>query len=55
MCFRLGSYFMSAALEAASYSRGGFSPCLDVSARDVMVPGGSTFHPCWNLTGTGCL
>ena len=53
---------MAAVLEAASYSRGGFSLCLTGSARPVMVPGGSSFHlepgtihPCWNLTGTGCL
>ena len=43
-CFRLGIYFMAAALDAASYSRGGFIPCLAGSARRVMVPGGSTFH-----------
>ena len=62
MCLRLGSYFMAAVLAAASYSRGGFSTCLAISARRVMVPGGSTFHlepgaihPCWNLIGTGCL
>ena len=42
--FRLGSYFMAAVLSAASYSRGGFSLYLDVSARHVMVTGGSTFH-----------
>ena len=35
---------MVAVLAAASYSRGGFIPCLAVSARPVMVPGGSTFH-----------
>ena len=35
---------MAAVLAAASYYRGGFSPCLDVSARRVMVRGGSTFH-----------
>ena len=53
---------MAAVLAAASYSRGGFSPCLAVSARRVMVPGEITFHlepgtiyPCWNLTGIGCL
>ena len=58
-CFELGGYFMAAVLAAASYSRGGFSPYLAVSARRFMVPGGSTFHlepgtihPCWNLTGT---
>ena len=51
---------MASMLEAASYSRGGVSPCLVVSAGSVMVPGGSTFHlepgtirPFWNLTGTG--
>ena len=62
MCLRLGSYFMAAMLAAASYSRGGFSPCLAGSVRCVIVPGGSTFHlepgtihPCWNLTGTGFL
>ena len=61
-CFRLGSYFMAAVLAAASYSRGGFSLCLAGSARRVMFPCGITFHmepgtihPCWNLTGTGCL
>ena len=43
-CFRLGSYFMAAVLAAAIYSRGSFSPCLVVSARRVMVPGGSKFH-----------
>ena len=60
--FRLGSYFMAAVLAAASYSIGGFSLCLSVSARHVMVPGVITFHlepgtihPWWNLTGTGCL
>ena len=54
--FRLGSYFMNAVLAFNSYSRGGFSLCLDSSARRVMVPGGSMFHlepgtifPCWNL------
>ena len=35
---------MAAVLEAASYSRGGLTPCLAGSARRVMVPGGSTFH-----------
>ena len=40
----LGSYFMAAMLAAAGYSRGCFSPCLAVSVRRVMVPGGSTFH-----------
>ena len=43
-CFRLGSYFMAAVLEAASYSKGGFSLCLAVSVRPVMVPGGSMSH-----------
>ena len=50
---------MAAVLAAASYSRGGFSPCLAVSARRVRVSGGIMFHlepgtiqPCWNLTGT---
>ena len=42
--FRLDIYFMAAVLEAASYSRGGFSLCLAGSARRVMVPGGNTFH-----------
>ena len=37
ICFRLGGYFMTAVLAAASYSRGG-------CARHVMVPGVSTFH-----------
>ena len=53
---------MAAVLASARYYRGGFSPCLSVSARRVRVPGGSTFHlepvtihPCWNLTGTGYL
>ena len=61
-CFGLNDYFMAAVLVAARYSREGFSPCLAVSLRRVMVPGGSTFHlepgtihPCWNLTGNGCL
>ena len=52
---------MAAVLAAARYSRGGFSPCHDVSERRVRVPGGSTFHlepgtihPFWNLTGTRC-
>ena len=47
---------MADLLEAARYSRRGFSLCLDGSARRVMVPGGSMFHlepgtiqPCWNL------
>ena len=44
MCFGLGGYFIAAVLAAVRYSRGGFSPCLVVSARRVMVPGGSTFH-----------
>ena len=35
---------MAAVLAAASYSRGGFNPCLDVSVRPVKVPGGSMFH-----------
>ena len=35
---------MDAVLEAASYSRGGFSTCLDSSVRSVMVPDGSTSH-----------
>ena len=35
---------MAAVLAADSYSRGGFSPCLAISARRVRVPGGSTFH-----------
>ena len=35
---------MAAVLAAASYSRGGFSPCLASIARRVLVPGGSTFH-----------
>ena len=39
----LGSYFMSAMWEAASYSRGGLSLCCAVSAGSVIVPGGSTF------------
>ena len=61
-CFMLGSYFMAVVVVAASYSRGGFSHCLAISVRHVIVPGGGTFHlgpgtihPCWNLTGTGCL
>ena len=36
---------MAAVLAAAIYSRIGFSPCLAVRARHVMVPGGSVFHP----------
>ena len=43
-CFRLGSYFMAVMLEAASYSIGGFSLCIAVSARCDMVPGGITYH-----------
>ena len=35
---------MAAVLAAASYSWGGFSPCLAVSERRVRVPGGSIFH-----------
>ena len=35
---------MAAVLAATSYSRGGFSPCLAVSARRVRVADGSTFH-----------
>ena len=35
---------MAAVLAAASYSRGGFSPCLAVSVRHVRVPVGSKFH-----------
>ena len=35
---------MATVLVAASYSRGGFSPCLAVHARRVRIPGGSTFH-----------
>ena len=35
---------MASVLEAAIYSRGGFSLCLAGSARRVMVPGGSMFH-----------
>ena len=35
---------MAAVLAAASYSRGGFSSCLDKSARHVRVSDGSTFH-----------
>ena len=61
-CFGLGGYFMAALMEASSYSRIGFSLCLAVRARRVMVPGGSVFHlepgkihPCWNLTGTSCI
>ena len=55
-CSRLGSYFISAVLAAASYSRGSFSLCLTRSARRGMVTGGSMFHlepgtinPFWNL------
>ena len=43
-CFRLGSYFMAAVLAAASYYRVVFSPCLAISARRGMVPGGIMFH-----------
>ena len=35
---------MAAVLADASYYRGGFSPCLSVSASRVRVAGGSTFH-----------
>ena len=35
---------MAAVLAVASYYRGGLSPCLAVSARRVMVPGGSMLH-----------
>ena len=35
---------MAAVLADANYSRGGFSPCLDSSAKRVMVTGGSKFH-----------
>ena len=35
---------MAAVLAAASYSRIGFSLCLDVRARRVRVPGGIAFH-----------
>ena len=35
---------MAAVLAAASYCRGGFSLCLYLSARRVMIPGGITFH-----------
>ena len=35
---------MASVMAGASYSRGGFSPCLAVSSRRVMVPGGSTIH-----------
>ena len=61
-CLGLGGYFMAAVLAAASYYRIGFSPCLAVCARHMMVPGGSAFHlepgtihPWWNLNGTWCL
>ena len=60
--FRLDSYNMATVLATASCSRGVFSLCLTVSTSLGMVPGGSSFHlepgtihPCWNLTGTGCL
>ena len=58
-CLGLYGYFMAAVLAAASYSRIGFSTCLAVRVRRVMVPGGSvlhlepvTIHLLWNLTGT---
>ena len=35
---------MAAMLAATSYSRGGFSLCIDGSVRPVMVTGGSMFH-----------
>ena len=35
---------MAAVLEAASYSRTGFSTCLSVRAGRVRVPGGSVLH-----------
>ena len=35
---------MATVLAAARYYREGFSLCLAVSAKRVMVPGGSTFH-----------
>ena len=35
---------MAIVSATASYSRGGFSPCLAVSVRRVMVTGGSTFQ-----------
>ena len=35
---------MAVVLAAAIYSRIGFSPCLAVRARHVMVPGGIVFH-----------
>ena len=35
---------MATVLAAASYSRIGFSLCLDVRAWRVRVPGGSAFH-----------
>ena len=44
ICFKLGSYFMSAVWAAARYSRGGFSICHADSARCVMVSSGSMFH-----------
>ena len=42
--FQVRYLFMSAMLAAASYSSGGSSTCLAVSARRVIVPGGSTYH-----------
>ena len=44
---------MAVVLVAASYSRGGFSPCLFIRVRCVMVPGGSTVNlepGTWNNT-----
>ena len=35
---------MAAVLAATRYSRGGFNPCLALSATRVMIPDGSTFH-----------
>ena len=35
---------MAAVLAGASYSRIGFSLCLDVYAKRVRVPGRSAFH-----------
>ena len=50
---------MAVVLAATSYSKIGFSPCLAICARCVMVPGVSAFHlepgtihPFWNLNGT---
>ena len=43
-CFMLGIYFMAVVWEAASYYRKGFSICLAVSTRRVMVPGVTTFR-----------